>query len=712
MAAIQEIRKRWKLVFTLIGFAIVAFVLSDLLRSNRSLFQGGGQQSNHVGKINGEKISYQQFQDRVNQAVNNFKRRRQTTELSDRIKNRLQDQAWQQLVFSKAFKEEQKNLALKVTDEELFNMVQGPNPHPSVKRAFQNPKTGEFNRQNLQRFLQRLDRGLPSQASQQQIQRFEQQKKQWFRFEESMLQQREREKYFTLIKKSFHVTDLEAKRDFLNKNKTASIDYIRKRYQSVADSAINVSEEALRNYYEDHKHEYKRETPERSIEYVIFDVKPSAKDSAKVRKDLKTLSKRFKRTDKDSTFVELHSEEPYDSTFQRLGKVPAPVKDSIVKADTGAVFGPYLNKNGYNLTKLIDRKADTVQYFKAKHILFQPKGGTESDTAKAEQRAREVFREIQQGADFDEMGAKHHDGSSVNLGWFREGRMAEPFEEGVRNHQKGEVFTVNTQFGTHIIKPSANPVSTKFKLANVTVPVYPGDKTYEKQYQKTNEFRAGIQKPEEFNKKVREAGLNKRIADQLTPSKKVIPGLSEAGEVVRWAYSNEEGALSGILELKQQYVVAHLTDVKQKGTKSLSEVKNQIRPEVKQKLKAQALKEQFEQVSQSNNKLDQIAQQLNVRVENAPGIKFSEPVIPGSGKEPAVVGATFGLEKGMLSQPIKGNKGMYELRLKSLNSIKPPEKLVSTKESIRSNMAAQSQAKAIEALRDMANVKDMRYRFN
>lgn len=711
MAAIQQIRKRWKLVFTLIGFAIVAFVLSDLLRSNRSLFQGG-KQSNHVGKISGEKISYQQFQDRVNRAVNNFKRRRQTDELSDRMRNRLQDQAWKQLVFSKAFQQEQKYLGIKVTDEELFNMVQGPNPHPSVKKAFQNPKTGEFNRQNLQRFLQRLDKGLPSQASQQQVRRFKQQKKQWFRFEESMVRQRERKKYFTLIKKSFYVTDLEARRDFLNENKTASIGYLKKRYRSVADSAINVSQEALRNYYKNHKEQYKRETPERSIEYVIFDVKPSAKDSARIRKSLKTLAKRFKATNKDSTFVELHSEKPYDSTYQRLGKVPDPIKDSIVNADTGEVFGPYLNKNGYNLTKLIDRKADTVQYFKAKHILFQPNGSTESDTAKAEQRAREIFKKIQQGADFDKMGAKHHEGSSVNLGWFREGRMAKPFEEGVKNHQKGEVFTVNTQFGTHIIKPTAEPVSTKFKLANITAPIYPGDKTYQKQYQKTNEFRASIQKPGEFNKMVRKSGLNRRIADQLTPATKVIPGLSDAGEVVRWAYSNEEGDLSGILELKQQYVVAHLTDVKQKGTKSLSEVKNQIRPKVKEKLKAQALKKEFEKASQSNKNLEAIAQQLNLRVQTAPGVQFSKPMIPGIGKEPAVVGAVFGLEKGMLSPPIKGNKGVYELKLKSVNTIKPPKKLVSTKESIRSNMAAQAQVKAIQALRDMAKVKDLRYRFN
>ena len=711
MAAIQQIRKRWKLVFTLIGFAIVAFVLSDLLRSNRSLFQQR-QQGNHVGKINGEKVSYEQFRERVSRTVNNFKRRRRTNDINDRMQARLQDQAWQQLVFNKAFQEEQKRLGLTVTDEELFNMVQGPDPHPSVKRAFSDPKTGEFNRRNLQRFLQRLDQGLPSQASQQQIQRFNQQKKQWFRFEESMLRQREREKYFTLIKKSFYVTDLEAERAFMNKNKRASIDYVKKGYRSVPDSAVNVTGKSLKAYYKDHKKQFKREKPERSIEYVIFEVQPSAKDSLKVKQELKTLASRFRETEKDSTFVQLHSEEAYDSTFQSFGQVPSPLKDSLINADTGTVFGPYLGEGGYRLTKLLKRKPDTVQFFKAKHILFQPKGSTDADTAKAESEARSVFRDIQQGADFDKMGAKHHDGASVNLGWFKEGRMAQPFEEGVRNHRKGEVFVVNTQFGTHIVKPTADPVSTKFKLANVVAPVYPGDKTYEKQYQKANEFRGSIRSADEFNKQVREAGLNKRIADNLTPAKQMIPGLTDAAKVVRWAYSHEEGELSGILELKNQYVIAHLTDIRKKGTKALSEVKNEIRPEVRQKLKAEVLLKKFKQGGNAGNSLEKVANRLDARVESAQGLKFSQPMVPGMGRELAVVGAAFGLKQDMVSQPLKGNKGVYQVALKSINSIKPPEKLVSTKERIRSNMSAQSQVKAIQALRDMASVKDMRYRFN
>lgn len=711
MAAIQQIRKRWRLVFTIIGFAIVAFVLSDLLRSNRSLLQGG-QQSNHVGEINGEKIAYQEFQDRVNRASQNFKRRRQTDQISDQMRLRLQDQAWQQLVFSKAFEEEQKALGLTVTDDELFSMVQGDNPHPSVKRAFRDPQSGEFNRQNLQRFLQRLNQGLPSQASQRQVQRFEQQKKQWLQFEESMMQQREREKFFELVKKSFYVTDLEARRDFLNQNKKASIAYIKERYRDIADTTLNISESDMKAYYRAHKQNYKREDPERSVDYVIFDVTPSAEDSAQVRRDVQNLAKRFRNTTKDSTFVALHSNKAYDSTFQRVGQVPKAVQNEVTTADTGDVIGPYLNNEGFNLTKVKAKKPDTLTYFKAKHILFQPAGGSDADTAEAKEEAQQVYRKIQQGADFDEMGEKHHDGARVNLGWFREGRMADPFEEGVRAHRKGEVFTVNTQFGTHIIKPTANPVSERFKLANVTVPIYPGDKTYEAAYQRANEFRSSFSTPEGFNKAVREAGLNKRIADQITPAKKMIPGLSDASKLVQWAYSHKEGELSGILELQDQYVIAHLTDIRKEGVKSFEAVEDEIRPEVKREQQAEKLVQQFREAAASDNQLQQVASKLNLSVQKAPNLTFSNAILAGEGEEPAVVGAAFGLKPDRTSNPLEGNKGVYQVKLNNTNSIEPPSELRSTKEDIRSNMAAQSQAKTIEALRDMANVKDMRYRFN
>ncbi len=713
MAAIGEIRKRSGLVIILIGVAIIAFVLSDLFRSNRSLFRE--DQSNAVGKVNEEKITYNQFNQKVQQVKEKFKRQRRIQEISPRMMATVQNQAWDQLIFDRIFKKEQEKLGLRVSDKELFNLVQGDNPHPSVKRAFRDPKTGEFKKERLQQLQRQLKQGPGGQANKQQIERFKQQKQQWINFERNLLRQREREKYFGLIRKSFYVTNLEAERQYLDENRVASIGYVNLAKKSVPDSAVNLTSQSLKQYYDDHKDDYKTDAS-RTFEYVVFDVTPTSRDSAKIFQNLHDLKKTFKERDKDSSFVELQSDEPFDSTFLSPAEIPAPIQDSVINGDTGDVFGPYLGEKGYEVAKTIDTKADTVEYYKARHILFKPKGSSEADTAEAQSEASEIFNKIQEGASFEKMAMEHSDDPSAknggSLGWFSENKMVDPFIKGVKRHDKGDVFLVNSKFGTHIVEVTAEPVSKRYQVGRIIRKIYPSEDTYEKVYKKASEFRSKINSPDEFEKVVRKAGLNKQIAEKIEPSKRLIPGLSDAPELVRWAYSNDEGSLSGIIEVSDQYVIAKLKDVNKKGVQPFEDVKNEIRAEVLKQKKADQLMEKFKKANQSAKKLEEIANNLNKRVKKASSLKFTASTVPGLGNEKPVIGRTFGLKKNMVSEPFKGNNGVYQIKLNKLKGVNPPEKLVSTKEKLRNNISGQAQRQIVQALKDAADIKDMRYKFD
>jgi len=713
MAAIGEIRKRSGVVIIIIGVAILAFVLSDLLRSNRSLFREG--RSNAVGVVNGKKITHQAFRQRVQQTKQQFQRQRQLQEVNDRMMATVQKQAWDQLVFDNIFRKEQADLGLYVTEQELYNLVQGDDPHPAVKRTFKDPETGEFNRQRLDRLQQQLKRGLPSQANERQAQQFRQQKEQWIRFEQNLKQQRQKEKYFNLIRKSFYVTDLQAKRQYLNKNKLASIQYITLQKRQVADSAVNVTDEAISQYYEKHQSKYETGAT-RTIEYVVFDVKPTSKDSMQVAENLRNIKADFRKRKNDSSFVALQSDEPYDSTYLAPKALPEAIRDSVIGSETGMVFGPYTSDKGYQLSKVIDAKEGASTYYKASHILFRPEGNTRGDTLDAESKAKEISRKIQGGADFVAMASKYNDdpaaGDDGNLGWFADGKMVPPFMEGIKAHDKGDVFTVNTKFGTHIVKVTAEPINKQYKLGTIVRNIYPGDKTYEEVYGKASQFRSQITSPDDFDKVVREAGLNKQIAEGIKPSKRLIPGLDNATELVRWAYSNKEGTLSGILELGDQYVIARLTNVMEKGVQPLDAVKNEIRAQVLDQRKAKKLLERFKTANSEAGNLKAIARQLNQKVKSASGLKFSRSAVPNLSNSNAVVGTTFGLKEGLLSTPFTGERGAYQLKLTSLQEADPPETLVSTKEELRTNMVTRAQSKIVESLKEMAEIKDMRYKFN
>ncbi|MBQ0740682.1 peptidyl-prolyl cis-trans isomerase, partial [Aquimarina celericrescens] len=57
--------------------------------------------------------------------------------------------------------------------------------------------------------------------------------------------------------------------------------------------------------------------------------------------------------------------------------------------------------------------------------------------------------------------------------------------------------------------------------------------------------------------------------------------------------------------------------------------------------------------------------------QKSTSVNMSNPIIPGGGREPKIVGAAFAMEEGELSKPLEGNSGVYVLRLVEKNKAQP-----------------------------------------
>jgi peptidyl-prolyl cis-trans isomerase D len=213
MAVIMKIRNRFSAVIIgLIALAIISFLLMDALNSNSNLLQGNGTTA---GKIAGKEIDIKEFEKRYQENIENYKKQIQQDNVDDQTALALREQTWNTLVSEVLLSKEYEKLGIQVTADELFDLVQGSNPHPQVVQAFSDPNTKKFDPNQVVMFLQNMDNDTTGDT-----------RERWLNFEKFLKEDRLKNKYNALIKKGFYVPNWLAKKDYEIKNTGADFDYV------------------------------------------------------------------------------------------------------------------------------------------------------------------------------------------------------------------------------------------------------------------------------------------------------------------------------------------------------------------------------------------------------------------------------------------------------------------------------------------------------
>ncbi len=286
MATLENIRKRGPLLAVVIGFALVAFILGDLLNSGSSMF--GGDRS-EVANISDESISIQEFTAKVEEQSAYYKS--QGLNVNEQMLSTIRDQVWQQFIMQKILSNEYSSVGLRVGSEEMMDLLQGANPSPLMRNfGFVDQKTGKVDRARVNQLLNSLDQLTP------------QQKAQWVQIENQIAQQKLQEKYSNLVTKGLYVTAEEGKTRMKSTNKKVNINFLLKDYNTISDSAVTVSNSDVKDYYKKNKNKYKQDET-RDIAYVAYEVVPSEEDTKKVEKWINRMKEEFASTKNDEQFV-------------------------------------------------------------------------------------------------------------------------------------------------------------------------------------------------------------------------------------------------------------------------------------------------------------------------------------------------------------------------------------------------------------------------
>ncbi|MCL4641710.1 MULTISPECIES: peptidylprolyl isomerase [Olivibacter] len=687
------------IIVVIIGLAIVAFLLGDVIRFGTPFW---ASHQNEVGNIDGESISYTDFNNQVEQSINNM-RQQMGGNMSPQMTSYAVEDAWNQNLRRLLLDKELERIGLGVGKNELQDMVTGKNPSPMIAQNFGNPQTGEIDRNQLNQFLA----NVAKEPANSELSR------QWGTFLEAMRDNRLQQKYNNLVQNSVYVTSLEATEDYNQRNKIANFSYVLLDYASIPDKDIKLTDADYQNYYNEHKAAFKNQMETRSFDYVVFNAQPTAQDTALAKETITKLTEELAKSTNDSLFAVSNSEQKRPVSYIKKGTL-SPALDSLVfSAAKGSTVGPVYSNGVYESAKILDvrNSPDSVT---ARHILLNP--ATEGGVDKAMAKADSIKNLILKGGNFAALAVEFGtDGTKDNggeLGTFARGSMIPAFENAVFDAKPGDVFVLNTQYGVHIIKVDAQKGMSKVvKAAIIDKSVSSSNETLRAAYSKASDF-FGKANSQNFAEEAKKAGLTVEHADNITPMQGYLPNLETPREVIKWAFKAEKGDLTDkVYELDNQYVIAKLTNIRPKGQLSLEDVKKEIEPAVLNKVKATKLAQKLNDALQGAKSIDQIAQKVGKTPKAEQNIVFANPILPGVAQENKVVGTVFGLQPKQLSKPIEGNQGVYVVQVTDF--VNPPalDKVDQQKQQVRQQLRQRASNQSFQALLDKADIKDNRVRF-
>lgn len=711
MAVIGSIRKRGGLIAAIIGIALLAFVLGDFLYQGQGMFSS----EQNAGEIAGNSISVIAFDNEMQRIADVQKERRREAALDDETMSKIRDNVWEKFVNELALKPEFQKAGISVSDGEMKELILGNDADPMVIQYFSDPQSNQI----IQYFLDPMTGKLKPSSVKTYVDSLPpEEKTRWAEFEDLLRDSRAQNKYLTLIKKGLHVTTEQAKQDYATLNRSVNFSYIVKPYSSLADSLVQVNDQDMLKFYNANQYKFKQEAS-RKLEYVIFDVKPTQEDFDEVKKQVDKLADEWKeiKSFKEDSFMVVREADSrfFDTTHYGKGLLP-PQIDSIAHAsEKGTLLPVYMESSQYKLSKVIDWMM-TPDSVKARHILIKVNANDSLGKALAKIKTDSIKSVILKKHNFEEMAKKFSEDmgskdSGGALGWFTTGKMVPEFQNACFHGKKGDMPIAFSQFGYHLIEIlDQSPYTRKTQVATIDRKIEPGSKTRQDAYNNTVDFVTKYHSSETFEKGIEETHLVKRLADPLKENDKVIAGIDNPREIIRWAFNAEKGDVSTEpFSFSDKYVVAHLAEIREEGVAPLEQKKEEVEIGAKKAKKAEKF---IEEMTKLNAKtIEEYASKLNVQVNPAEGATFTSYSIPNVGREMNLYGPIFTMKQNELSKPVAGESGVYIVKIEKITEPPATTDYSSAKTQAKNNYSYRADMEAIEAIKKKADIKDNRAKF-
>lgn len=515
MSTLEQIRQRPVLIISILGVALLLFILTAVDRPGE-LFTD----SHTVAKVDGEKIDYLEFQKRVEQQQEQMQQRGYTNVDVAQV----QEYVLQQMVNESLLKKEFERLGLTVTDTELSQAMLGATPSPYVQQMVQSMGIPSAQLLYEAAFNPTKSGVTPEQAPQFQSAWAELEKN----TEEMMLQQ----KFMALFAGTLTANKLDAKALYEDNATTSTIVYAKKDLSTLKDADFTPTDAEINDLYNQEKNRYRINEKQVVISYIAVDVVPSTDDLAAAQREV------------EDAIVGLRMNEGTDAVasngkfyVNRVSATEASLAPALKKAvpsmakDSVAMIS--FIDNQYTIAKLLDvtTSIDSVLV----DVAFI------NETADADS----VIARLNTGASKIDMGdaiAQSQDSMWVSL---LDPGIAQ-FKDQIATAETGSYFKPEGgQNGmTMRVRSRKAPVAV-YDVAEITYDVVPSNATIQQLNGDLRKYLADNSTAAKFTSEATKAGYS-ALSAVVTPSTLSINGLQESRGAAKWALDAKKDQVSGV----------------------------------------------------------------------------------------------------------------------------------------------------------------------
>ena len=613
MTTLQRIRNHGALLIAVVGIAMLAFILGDFLNSGSSFFHRSRE---NVAVIEGNEIHYTEYEAANEQLTEVYKLETGRSDFDEEMTNQLRNQVWSMLVMDYTMRAQAEKIGMDITADELKELCVGENPHQIISsRRYFMDENGQFNRDIVKNWIQTINQ----EGEEAEDANIQQAKTYWMYWEKALRITYMQEKYTTLLQHMLKANSLEAKYAFDARQNGVSIEYIMQPYFAVADSLVSVNEKDIKTLYKKNKEQYKQ-TPNRAIKYIAFDIVPSEDDFKAEEALMNSLKEDFQTAEDITLVVNTNSDIMYDGFDYSESTVPAQFKAFAFakNAKAGDCTDILFENNTYAMARIMQCGYSMPDSVELKAIIPE--------------------------------------GEDQELGWFTADRLPKNIAEKAFTTKRGGQFTIAQGMGEltyEVMEVSA--ATPKVKLAILSRSVTPSSKTYSAIYNNAKQFIVANPTLEAMETAAQEAGITIVPQYNLTATTDKVGQLKSSRPIVRWTFEAKEGQVSDVFECGQQFIVAAVAEVNDNEYRSLESVRAELTYEATNNAKAAYIKEQLNGVET----LAAAAEKLGQSIQSVERVSLADTRLGNAGMEPTVIGAAIALGENQLSQPIQGNMGVF-----------------------------------------------------